>query len=1245
MFTHTHTHTDTHTRTHTQPSTRREMAHSAPTAWPTAAGLILATALLLVGCGGGSEPEADTAPAPSSAAAEAAPTEVPVLPASADESLRRALAPLPLVLPPAPPTCLVTLATAHGDIAKTQWSDGATCPTTPGPACVKLLAHITASGNPMSLCAPGTDLFYMHDTTWTQCPIAYAEVTGDDAFSTQAWHNGHSRLCHRLSSLPGGGGRPVPACKLINRRWVCPIPVPGLAGYDLSNDREPPPRPSLDVSGVGAFGLQSVVIFVQDNGPPGQIPFRLKASDPNGLGGVELLEDIGPVSNGESGELFERQLVRRWQADPATFSGSPVTNYHGPLFHVPYSLGDPAKRSFFVRAYDRAGNSARSVSNRIYQRHLQSIQIQSFTVTPTSLPVGGGPVTLSWSFWLASAASIDNGVGAVPATDTASFYSQGSRVVNVTSNKTFTLTATRPDRLPKSASASVSVLADTGAPVVSLSASPATVVAPGSSTLTANASDSTGVAKVEFYRGASLIGTDFAAPYQLPLNFTLADVGSASYSAKAYDAAGNVGTSNLINLSVVPDTTPPTVSLAASPTALQLPGSSTLSATAADAFGIAKVEFYRGNSLIATDTTAPFSFVVNFGAADAGNASFTAKAFDPQGNSATSAPLVISVAPDTTPPTVSLQASPATVVLPGGTTLNATATDAVGVTKVEFYRGNSLIATDLTVPFSHSLTFGNGDIGNLSFTAKAFDAQNNSTTSAAVIVAVSAPVAGDTYASPTGVDTGNTTCGQATPCLTITKAASLTGANATVWLADGTYPSQPGFSGTAVIPAGLTVRAATAGAAIVQRNLVLLGSATVFGLVMDSTVNGNHSNTITASSGTVVLDGVRWAGRLGSSPPLNLSGTAQVTLTPGTVADYSSALTFLDQSYSTFANLQDSAQLTINGGQLGGTALGSADYYGYKAAFVLSGNTRLSLNNVAVQVGGHGIYMASGTPQVSMNNASLTGLSTVFTSTGIVAHTGAPVITLVNSTISGFKKDTISAGITIGAGEGNGWPAVTASITLTSAVLSGNARGLMVYNNTGPTQVTLLGNGAQISNNLIGGLVCEATCNIDLSGGQISGNGSTNNIVGFTQSGFFGGLYLPRTDRPYNLKLRNVAVTNNYNLNTIPGSTSGNVPENSGLTLAGNAASSFDLGTAASPGGNTFTGNNSGNQTSGIHVRANAGVTVSAVGNTFIANTQSANAQGQYVLNTAPCGAASCNVSGGAGANYRVVSGALRLAQ
>ena len=59
--------------------------------------------------------------------------------------------------------------------------------------------------------------------------------------------------------------------------------------------------------------------------------------------------------------------------------------------------------------------------------------IASFTATPSNLPVGGGSVTLSWSVSGASSLSIDQGVGEVSGIT--------SKVVAVTSSKTFTLTA------------------------------------------------------------------------------------------------------------------------------------------------------------------------------------------------------------------------------------------------------------------------------------------------------------------------------------------------------------------------------------------------------------------------------------------------------------------------------------------------------------------------------------------------------------------------------------------------------------------------------------------------------------------------------------------------------------------------------------------------------------------------------------------------------------------------------------
>lgn len=62
--------------------------------------------------------------------------------------------------------------------------------------------------------------------------------------------------------------------------------------------------------------------------------------------------------------------------------------------------------------------------------------ITSFTATPSSLPAGGGSVTLAWNVTGATSLSIDQSVGAVtPATS-------GSKSVQVTSSTTFTLTAT-----------------------------------------------------------------------------------------------------------------------------------------------------------------------------------------------------------------------------------------------------------------------------------------------------------------------------------------------------------------------------------------------------------------------------------------------------------------------------------------------------------------------------------------------------------------------------------------------------------------------------------------------------------------------------------------------------------------------------------------------------------------------------------------------------------------------------------
>ena len=77
---------------------------------------------------------------------------------------------------------------------------------------------------------------------------------------------------------------------------------------------------------------------------------------------------------------------------------------------------------------------------------------------------------------------------------------------------------------------------------------------------------------------------------------------------------------------------------------------------------------------------------------------------------------------DTINPNVTLSAAQ------NGTAVNlsAAASDNVGVSRVEFYRGTTLISTDTSEPYSASLTVSSADNGNVNFTARAYDAAGNS---------------------------------------------------------------------------------------------------------------------------------------------------------------------------------------------------------------------------------------------------------------------------------------------------------------------------------------------------------------------------------------------------------------------------------------------------------------------------------------------------------------------------------------
>ncbi|PKN13299.1 MAG: hypothetical protein CVU69_03080 [Deltaproteobacteria bacterium HGW-Deltaproteobacteria-4] len=320
---------------------------------------------------------------------------------------------------------------------------------------------------------------------------------------------------------------------------------------------------------------------------------------------------------------------------------------------------------------------------------------------------------------------------------------------------------------------------DTTAPSAALTspANPTTLTTAQTVTIAASATDNVGVSKVELYEGTTLKGTDTTAPYSFAWAITSANNGNHSFTAKAYDAAGNVKISAA---------TAVTVNI---PVAVAAPGAFTFSAanySVGEGGGKVNITINRvgGSAGIATidwktqGVTATFtkdygdfdwttltfadgetSKVQSINIVDdtlvEGNETFNVLLSNATGGAALGSitttvvtiqdnDTVTAVSADTTAPTVSLTspANSATFTTAQTVTITASASDNVGVSKVELYDGTTLKSTDTTAPYSFSWTISSASNGSHSLTAKAYDVAGNSKVSGAVTVTVniSAPV-------------------------------------------------------------------------------------------------------------------------------------------------------------------------------------------------------------------------------------------------------------------------------------------------------------------------------------------------------------------------------------------------------------------------------------------------------------------------------------------------------------------------
>lgn len=448
---------------------------------------------------------------------------------------------------------------------------------------------------------------------------------------------------------------------------------------------------------------------------PASIPFTVNATDSGGsINRVEFF-----INNG---------LLATAMAPPYSLNLTGVTS---------------GSYSFIARAYDNQGAATTTAASTVSVDNLPTVSLTS----PASNTIYPAPASFALN---ATASDSDGSINRVEfyqgstllGSDTTSPYSWN---LSNLARGSYTFTAKAVDNLTGATTSSPVTIVVNELPSVTLTAPVAgTYTSQRPIRIAANAADVDGtLTKVEFYDGATLIGTSTASPYEI--NWSGAATGAHTLTAKATDNLGGTKTSAAVGITVNATNSAPSVSLMspANNAILTLPVSVTLQATAADLElndGVSKVEFYAGSTSLGSATAAPYQYVWNNPAS--GSYSLTAKATDNVGAVTSSAAISVVI---NAPPTVSLSAPD---ILGGYTApvdiaLTATAADSDGtISKVEIYSGVTLIKTMTASPYVHTVV-GAG-AGNYAFTAKAYD-NRNTTASFTLNVSVSETPIAVTY--------------------------------------------------------------------------------------------------------------------------------------------------------------------------------------------------------------------------------------------------------------------------------------------------------------------------------------------------------------------------------------------------------------------------------------------------------------------------------------------------------------------
>jgi subtilisin family serine protease len=156
---------------------------------------------------------------------------------------------------------------------------------------------------------------------------------------------------------------------------------------------------------------------------------------------------------------------------------------------------------------------------------------------------------------------------------------------------------------------------------------------------------------------------------------------------------------------------------------------------ATDDTGVTSVSFYVNGTLVATDTSAPYTYSWDTTALGNGSHNLRAEARDARDNvGSAQIGVTVSNTVDTIPPVTTITSPKTNTKIRGSLSVSAAATDNVGVTKVELWVNGVLKSTDTSAPFSFSVGGKQLSSGTHTLVTKAYDARNNVGTSSPVTV-------------------------------------------------------------------------------------------------------------------------------------------------------------------------------------------------------------------------------------------------------------------------------------------------------------------------------------------------------------------------------------------------------------------------------------------------------------------------------------------------------------------------------